>query len=248
VTEFPRSVLACAVAVCLSSGLADSALAQQVARLSGSVKDLTGRPIKGASIRANNPSASPNEFNVASDSRGNWGMIGLAAGPWEVTAGAPGFESATVSVRLSVLRTNPNVDFVLVGMPPRGALEGISSEALQGDLSHAEELMAAGNYDEALAIYRALLAKVPPLTTLNLAIGRALRMKKDYAGAAEAYGELLKADPENQKALLELGRTHQEGGDRAAAVAALEKLVALDSTTDEAREARTLLAELKKSS
>ena len=59
---------------------------------------------------------------------------------------------------------------------------------------------------------------------------------------------MLKADPASQTALLELGRTHQERGDRAAAVAALEKLIALDATTDEAREARALLAELKKSS
>jgi tetratricopeptide (TPR) repeat protein len=108
--------------------------------------------------------------------------------------------------------------------------------------------MAAGSYDEALVIYRALLAKVPTLTTLNLGVGRALRMKKDYAGAADAYGALLKANPASQKALLELGRMEQERGDRAAAIAALEQLVALDGTTDEARDARALLAELKRTS
>jgi tetratricopeptide (TPR) repeat protein len=234
--------------VCLSAGLADAAFAQQTARLAGTVKDMTGRPIKGAAIQARNPTASPKEFNVTSDQRGNWSMLGLATGGWEVTASAPGFEGSTVAVRVSVLRANPNVAFVLVGAAVRGPLEGIDSAALQGDLSHAEELMAAGSYDEALVIYRALLAKVPTLTTLNLSIGRALRMKKDYAGAVEAYGAMLKADPASQKALLELGRTHQERGDRAAAIAALEQLVALDGTTDEARDARALLAELKRTS
>jgi tetratricopeptide (TPR) repeat protein len=163
-----------------------------------------------------------------------------------VTAGAPGLESATVAVRVSVLRVNPNVELVHVGVPPRGPLEGIDSAALQADISHAETLMAAAKYDEAITIYRALLAKVPPLTTLNLGIGRALRLKKDYAGAAEAYAELLKADPASQKTLYELACTDRERGDRAAAIATLEKLINLDGTTDEAQNARVLLAELKR--
>jgi len=48
--------------------------------------------------------------------------------------------------------------------------------------------------------------------------------------------------------LLELARTHQERGDRAAAVAALETLIALDGATDQARDARALLAQLKQPS
>jgi tetratricopeptide (TPR) repeat protein len=244
VTEIPRFVLACAVAVCLSAGAAS---AQQTGRLAGSVKDMGGRPIKGATISARNPVATRSEFNVSADQRGNWAMMGLAAGAWEVTASAPGFESSTIAVGVSVLRTNPDLQFVLVGMAVRGALVGIDTTALQNDLSDAEKLMAAEQYDEALTIYRALLEKVPSLTTLNLAVGRALRMKKDYAGALAAYGDLLKADPASQKALLETARTHQERGDRAAAIAALEKLIALDGTTDEARDARALLAQLKQS-
>ena len=245
-TEIPRSVLAYALAMCLSAGVADVAFAQQTGRLAGSVKDMGGRPIKGATITARNPTASPSEFVVASDQKGNWAVMGLVAGAWEVVAGAPGFESSTIAVRVSVLRTNPEVAIVLVGMRPHGALEGIDTAALQNDLSDAEKLMAAGQYDEALTTYRALLAKLPSLTTLNLAIGRALRMKKDYAGALAAYGDLLKADPASQKALLETARTHLERGDRAAAIAALDTLIAHGGTTDEAREARDLLAELKK--
>lgn len=247
-TEIPRSLLMWAVVVCLAAGTADLALAQQTGRLAGSVTDMAGKAIKGAAIRARNPGSGPAEFNVTSDARGNWSMLGLAAGVWDVAASAPGFESATLAVRMSVLRSNPEVHFVLPGVAPKGALEGIDSTALQGDLTSAEELMAAGKPDEALAIYRALLVKVPPLTSLQLAVGRALRMKKDYAGAIEAYDDLLEADPANQKAMLELARTHDERGDRAAAVAALDRLIALDGTTEEARDARALLAQMKQPS
>jgi tetratricopeptide (TPR) repeat protein len=106
--------------------------------------------------------------------------------------------------------------------------------------------MISGAWDDAIAAYRAVLAKAPPLSMVNLAIGRALRMKKDYAGAAAAYGEILKVDARNQKALLELGRTQHEQGDRSAAVATLETLIAIDGTTDEAAQARALIGQIRR--
>ena len=81
---------------------------------------------------------------------------------------------------------------------------------------------------------------------MNLEIGRALRMKKDFAGAAAAYNAILAADGRNQKALLELGRCQQEGGDTAAAIVTLERLLAVDTTSPEAQEARALVEQLKK--
>jgi cytochrome c-type biogenesis protein CcmH/NrfG len=71
-------------------------------------------------------------------------------------------------------------------------------------------------------------------------------MKKDYAGAAAAYGEILKSDATNQKALLELGRTQHEQGERAAALATLEKLISIDGKTDEATEARQLIEQIRR--
>jgi len=106
--------------------------------------------------------------------------------------------------------------------------------------------MAQGKWDEAVAEYRKVLAMAPALDVVNLALGRALLLKRDYAGASAAFGELLKKDARNQKALLGLGRAQYEQGDRAAAVVTLEKAVAMDETTDEAREARTVLAEIRK--
>jgi tetratricopeptide (TPR) repeat protein len=245
----PRPVVAWALAAFLATAalvLAPvPASARQAGYLTGSVKDIGGKPIKGATVRVRNPMASPAEFNVVTDSRGQWGVAGLQPGAWEVTVGAPGFETATVPVRVSVLRTNPEVSFVLVGTPVRGALEGVDTKELQRNLAAAEALMAAEKWDEAIAAYKAILASAPPLTMVNLALGRALRMKKDFAGAAAAYNDILTGDAGNQKALLELARCQQEGGDRAAAVATLEKLIGLDGTTDEAKDARALMARLK---
>jgi tetratricopeptide (TPR) repeat protein len=212
-----------------------------VGRLTGTVKTIAGLPVKAATIRAVNPTAIPNEFTATSDQKGAWAILGMRNGLWEVTASAPGFESSTVAVRVAISMHNPKVEFVLVGVPVKGAMDGVDTKKLQASLSAAESLMVQEKWDEAAAEYRNILAMAPALDTVNLALGRALLMQKDYAGASAAYSGLLKADDRNQKALLGLGRTQLEQGDRAAAVATLERVVSIDGTTDAAAEARALL-------
>jgi tetratricopeptide (TPR) repeat protein len=240
----PLFVFAAACTAVLAA--APHAQAQMVGRLTGSVKTVTGQPIKAATVRAVNPGAIPNEFTATTDQKGEWAILGLRGGLWEVTASAPGFESTTVAVRTTLSMNNPMVRITLVGVPIKGAMDGVDTKKLQASLSAAESMMAQGKWDEAIAEYRNVLAMAPALDMVNLAMGRAYLLKKDYAGASEAFGGLLKKDAANQKALLGLGRTQCEQGDRAAAIATLEKAVAIDGTTDEAQEARTMLAELRK--
>jgi tetratricopeptide (TPR) repeat protein len=141
---------------------------------------------------------------------------------------------------------NPKVQFVLVGTPVKGAMDGVDTKKLQASLSAAESLMAQEKWDEAAAEYRKILAMAPALDTVNLALGRALLLKKDYVGAAAAYGDVLKKDARNQKALVGLGRTQYEQGGRAAAIATLEQVIAIDGSTSEAAEARGLLDQARK--
>jgi tetratricopeptide (TPR) repeat protein len=230
----------------LSSAFPAPAAAQfSVGRLTGTVRDIAGRPVKGASIRAVNPNAIPSEFAATSDRKGEWAILGPRSGSWEVSASSPDFETETVRIPVAMLQPTPPVFFVLVGVPAHGPLDGVDTKQLQADLAAAESLMAQERWDEAAAAYRAVLARVPSLDSVNLAIGRALRMKKDFAGAEAAYGELLRHDEKNQKALLELGRTQRERGDSASATATLERLVAIDPSTDEAALAREWLAAIR---
>jgi len=247
VKPFPRPALFL-VAACWAAfaGASVSDAQPLVGRLAGSVKTIAGQPIKAATVRAVNPSAIPSEFTATSDQKGEWAVLGIRGGLWEVTASAPGFESSTVAVRVAMSLNNPKVEFVLIGMPIKGAMDGVDTKKLQAMLSAAESLMVQEKWDEAAAEYRNVLAMAPALDLVHLALGRALLMHKDYAGASAAYGVLLQKDARNQKALLGLGRTQFERGDRAEAAATLEKVIAVDDKTDEAREARTVLAEIRK--
>lgn len=242
----PRVLLVLAAACMAVLAPAPPAPAQMVGRLTGSVKTVTGQPIKAATVRAVNPTAIPAEFTVTTDQKGEWAILGLRGGLWEVTASAPGFETTTVIARTTLSMNNPRIEVTLVGVPVRGAMDGVDTKMLQASLSAAESMMAQGRWDEAITEYRNAQAMAPALDTVNLALGRACLFKKDYAGAAAAFGELLKRDADNQKALLGLGRAQFEQGDLSAAVATLERTVAIDGATGEAQEARTMLAEMKK--
>jgi len=246
VKRVPVLVLVSAAVWCLCAALPPSAEAQAIGRLTGTVRDIADQPIKGAEISASIAGGMAIELRAKSDQKGQWTILGLRGGRWDITAGARGFEPSTVSTQVTVLQGGPPVHFVLLGLAPETPLDKVDMLQLRTDLRRAGALMGQERWDEAVTEYRAILARVPQLDSVNLAIGRALRMRKDYAGAQAAYGAILQHDGRNQKAMLEVGRTQHEGGDQTSAIATLERLLAIDPSTDEAAEARGLLAELRK--
>src|SRR5436853_7240523 len=88
--------------------------AAQTGRVGGTVKDEAGQPIKGATVTAENPSASPSSFTATTDDKGRFSIIGLRTGAWTFTAQAPGFgpESGKLSVQ-TIGAPNPPLSFTL---------------------------------------------------------------------------------------------------------------------------------------
>jgi TolA-binding protein len=208
--------------------------AAQMGRVAGVVKSTEGRPIKGATVKAQNPNASPGEFTATSDDKGRWSMIGLRSGPWKFTAEAPGFEpqSGTATVRTIGL-PNPPLEFLLNPGVPVGP-PGLSKD-IQTELKAADELRSRGQIDQAIAAYQAIKAKNASLTMINMVIGSAYRQKAAketdtaaskaaYDQAIAAYQEMLNLEPANHRAQIEIGMTHMQAGDLDAATAVLEPL------------------------
>src|SRR5262249_43668723 len=94
--HLPRAVLTAARVMALAAGAA-----AQTGRVGGTVKDEAGQPIKGATITAENPAASPSSFTATTDDKGRFSIIGLRGGQWTFSAQAPGFgpESGRPNVR-----------------------------------------------------------------------------------------------------------------------------------------------------
>jgi tetratricopeptide (TPR) repeat protein len=213
-------------AIALGAALIVSALpaAAQTGRVGGTIKDDKGQPIKGATVVAENPAASPPSFTATTDDRGRFSIIGLRSGTWKITASAPGFAPGGGNVPIRTIGApNPPVDIVLAPGAPgaTGALAGVNTKELQAELQKAEELLNQQQYDAAIAAYQAIMTKTPALTMINLQVGRAYRLKKDYESALGAYKKILESDPTNERAKVEIGMTNLEKGDFAAAEAAL---------------------------
>jgi predicted TPR repeat methyltransferase len=218
-----RGVLAAVVVVALAGSAA-----AQTGRVGGTVKDEGGQPVKGATVTAENPGASPSSFTATTDDKGRFSIIGLKSGGWTFTAQAPGFgpESGKLNVQ-TIGAPNPPLTFTLKkggGAPgAAGALGGMAAKDLQSELAAADQFFNAQKFDEAIAAYRGIMAKAPSLSVINLQIAAAYRNKKEYDNAITAYNDLLKVDPANDKAIIGIGMTNLEKGDLKAAEETLTK-------------------------
>ena len=171
--------------------------------VTGSVRDADGKPLKGATITAENPDAAPSTFTGSSDAKGRFSLLGLRGGTWKVTVQAPGFQTETATVSTRSLGTNPTLDVVLQRRPdpaPASPLHDISASGLQQQLDAAAALAASGKNTEAIAAYRQIAGRVPALTSIHLAVGALLERQHDVDGARGEYKALLAAEPENREA------------------------------------------------
>ncbi len=219
--------------------------AAQTGRVGGTIKDPQGQPVKGATITAENPAASPSSFTATTDDRGRYSIIGLRTGTWKVTAVAPGFSPSSGNVPVRSLGSPmPPVDFVLApgAAGPAGALAGVNTKELQIEIQKAIDLANGGQHDAAIAAYEALLVKTPALTMLNGQIAQVKRLKKDYDGAITSYQKVLAADPNNDKSKIEIGMTYLEKGDFANAE---KSLLEVATSTSASREVFYSLGEVQ---
>jgi TolA-binding protein len=195
----------------------------QAGRLTGLVRDPDGQPVKGATVVAGNARAQPSTFTTTTDERGRFVMIGLQGGVWRFLASAPGYAVELLEIDVSALKRNAPVEIRLTpapGAPPW--LAGTSVKEVQANLQAADALFEGGQWEAAIAAYRAIVAKTPALTAVSLRIGDAYRAMKNYDAAIAAYRGLLDANPGNERALVATAETQVEKGDLQAATDLLE--------------------------
>jgi len=188
--------------------LAIGGVANAQGHVAGTVRDADGKPLKGATITAEDPDVAPSTFTSTSDSKGRFSLLGLRGGTWKVTVQAPRFVPQVSTITTHSLGPNPTLDIVL--QPARdaassGPLQGISAASIQQQLDAAANLASAGKDAQSIAAYRQVLTRVPALTSVHLALGALLERQHDDSGARAEYEALLKADPDNAqgKAALE---------------------------------------------
>jgi len=210
--RFPL-VLATLVALCLAA----PAFAQG-ARATGTVKDTSGRPIKGATVRAVNDEASPPEIASATDDKGRWAMIGLRSGPWNFIVEAPGYTPVRTTAAMRVAGTPP-MAFTLAR--DLGPVPGSLDRNILRQVNAANALRDGGQLEQALLAYQEVLEQNPKLTSINFVVGDVYRRQAaaetDPAArrallerALAAYSELVSDEAGGERAKAELESTRAE--------------------------------------
>ena len=220
----------------------------QTGRVSGIVKDENGQGIKGATIAAENPDASPSSLTASADNKGRFAMIGLRSGLWRFTALSPGFTGEFREVQLRAGNT-PSITFELK-IDRAGAARArarVAAKDLQTDLQAADQLFTSKQWDEAIRKYQAILAKTASLSVIDLQIAQAYRNKADdlkrqdpgadanplYDLAIGAYQALLKDNPGSDKAQVGIAMTNLAKGDLEAAEKSLDEAAQKANATTE---------------
>lgn len=233
--------------------LAASASAQTAGRITGTIKDPDGKPIKGATVRATNQAVNA-RITSTTDDKGRFAMIGVRSGRWVVVVEAPNFlpmqggadvSSSVMPVLVLTLQRDP------------GPMPGALSKTIADDIAAAEALRSAGRYEEAISAYQGIQSKNARLTTVSLVLATLYReeaaQEKDAAlrqalltRAIAVYTEFLKNEDSNLRARIELGVTHMAAGNTEAAAKSFEDVISANPKTSAAVEAAAHLQEIRK--
>jgi tetratricopeptide (TPR) repeat protein len=183
--------------------ISPAAAAAQSGRASGTVRDLDGEPIKGATVTADNAEAAPRTLTAVTDEKGRFGILGMRRGIWQFTVKAVGYDEVSAPASIQTLRPNPPMTFTLARTPESDrpmALGRTDLASLQSKLDVAASFAKRGLYDEAIAAYEGVLQTAPALSSLQLQLGWIYEQKKDTAKAIAAYERAIEAGPESVEA------------------------------------------------
>ena len=192
--------------IMLATGLGvPTALAQGGMQAGSVISSETGEPIVGASVVFENPAATPSRREEMTDESGNYSILGLMGGQWNLTVEAEGFQPNLGIVTLRYGR-NTDVDIEMVRISHaleialgREALEGLDAEALGAELDAADAAYDNGQWEEALAGYRSLHETLPTMNELKLQMGASLQQLGRYEEAIAVYEAAAAWDPTLQR-------------------------------------------------
>jgi len=180
----------------MTLALVSPALAQSTGMVRGTVKDAAGKPVEGAKVNID-ADASNRHFETKTDKKGEFLQIGLAPGPYKVSAEKDKVASAPSTVTVRIAAGNP-LTLVLGGGGPAGASPEAAAKtaALKKSFEEGVAASRAGNHDAAITAFQAAAEVNPNCFDCYYNIAFSESQKKDYDKAEAAYKKAieLKAD------------------------------------------------------
>ncbi|HDP94317.1 MAG TPA: tetratricopeptide repeat protein [Candidatus Aminicenantes bacterium] len=158
-------------------------------RVTGLVEDSAGNPIPGVKITMESL-----QYNLTLDAEsaenGRWTIHGFGLGEYQFTAEKEGFVRAVSRTQLSGINRNPEQVIVLK------SLDDVKGDVVKGkdakvNFKNANDLYDAGRYEDALAMFKAFLAKNEKFYKVNINIGNCHFKLNQYDEAIAAYQRVL---------------------------------------------------------
>lgn len=171
------------------SGLAMGQAGRGTARMNGIVVDLEGKPVPGAKITAVFTQAGGSTFEETTDKKGEFAILGVGTGNWDVTVNAKGYLPVTQRVYTSQLNKNPKVTIKLEKKAEGTGI--VQDETTFQTLEEGNAFFKEGKYDTALMMYEEFLSKNPGAYQVLLNIGDCQREKGENDKAVETYNKLI---------------------------------------------------------
>jgi len=185
----------------------------QTGRIKGKVVDAQNKPVEGAQITMESKEMN-RKLNTKTDKRGEYTQF-LQPGTYMVTASKDNM-SETFEVRVSIDEKEQNFSLKPGG---RGGSGAPPSDA---DRKKAEAEMAAvksafeqgvtlsneGKFDEAVAKFNEVSAKIPKCVECQMNIGDVYMKKKDFDNAEIAFKKAIEINPNSSEAYLGLSNVY----------------------------------------
>ncbi|MDQ1350454.1 MAG: hypothetical protein QG657_756 [Acidobacteriota bacterium] len=157
-------------------------------RLTGTVKDETGQPLKGVALTLK---ALDYNFQLSAESEadGTWGIFGFGMGRFEITAMKEGYIPFQDGKQLSGINKNPPIDIVLkkevkVKEPE---IDKVSGEQIK----KGNELYKEGKYAEALPYFQEFMKNNPKQFQSGINLGNCYMQIKQYEEAINAFKKVI---------------------------------------------------------
>ena len=203
--------------------------AQDSARLFGVVTDPEGNPVDEATIIITFEGGFDRQYEITTNSQGEWLQMGLMRGPYRVEASKEGVGATTGTTTLRTgqvfemdMQMLTREQIMRETMTDEELAELDATLAANAAVEGALEASRAGNLDEAIEGFTAALAEAPDCADCHRALGIIYVQTEDYDRAEASFNEALALNPEDASAYDRLARLYnaQRRFDEAAEAAA----------------------------
>lgn len=210
-----RIALFIAILITMVFGKGPELGAQVWARISGTVKGEDGKPLAGVKVILVSPDGEKQE--TATDEKGNWRLVNIRPGSWEIGFLAKGFESRNFRIALSAVKDNPPVHIQLARAP--------ESRFIPADALYKDQ-----KYQEALQEYQKVLNAQPELYQAYVKIGLCYYQLNDLDKALGFFQKALEKMPASPDILINMAAIYLQRGDLEQGVQYIKQLDAKSIT------------------